>query len=658
MNTNPTASLISGIAPTINNDNTIDMEVIRSEWRKSKNFVEQHTKDFMQLDTLVDGVALKKDERNPFVGEVTLAGLVRQIPRDSLEQLPVFSAIVNGTKNSIPAILCTYLLKKYVFSENTFGKGLLSTLQIGTEEALTHGFSTFICTTGTMYSDFGTTLKNIHYDDLGIESGVTDANEGSYSYISANLTKSRVQKLLRKAKSNPNTSWNPLALQRVLETDPRTKNYSQFLPITRRNNGADAEGPTYQFITRKETGPGGVDVTFCLDIEDIPLRVMHSRSKFGYPKVLMLVLDPAQLSPFGVSRVRLASPMQNFMNIYLGNIASMLLLNSKPPLFKRGRFSKPVNLRQGAVWETLDQNAQVDIKNMDNGSLEKFVELANWITMQIATIMGKGPMNQPHPTKPGRNGKKQDEMEDNSTNQITKILENFLRQYALSGLDTLLSEQEGEEEIIVDDDTMNEINRVGEQQFVPSDQQQTYISIVADDHKVPMNWENFYAAIEDLATEVEVSVSKDELEEKKRADTQDMLTVLAQNAEALGPETQQKVQQLTDMLMQDIVPSIKPIGAGAQPAQSPSQGSQAGQSQVGSQVHETADLVKMFGMTTDPTLRNAILASMNLPQVAQALPAELVNPVNPIAQTKINPDGTFGGAAVPAPVPPAPSLTR
>lgn len=665
MNTNSTAALLTGKLPTIQNDSTVDMGNIRDEWRKSKNFVEQHTKDFPQLDTLVDGVALKRDEKNPFVGDVTLPGLVRQIPRDSLEQLPVFSTTVNGAKNSIPAILCNFMLKKFVFNESTFGKGLLSTLQIGAEEALTHGFSTFICTTGTMYSDFGTTLKNIHYDDLGVEPGITDGNEQGFSYVVANLTRSRVQKILRKAKENPNTSWNPIALQRVLDTDPRTRNYSQFLPVTRRYSSSEAEGPTYQFITRKETGPGAVDITFCPDIEDVPLRVLNSRSKFGYPKVLMLVIDPAQLSPFGISRVRLASPMQNLMNIYLGNIASMLLLNSKPPIFKRGRFTKPVQLKQNAVWETLDQNAQAELKSMDNGALKEFISIANWISTQIAIIMGRNPIAQEHLSKTSQGRKGQDDTEDSSTNQITKILENFLRQYALSGLDTLLSEQEGEEDLIVDDETMNSINQIHEQDYLAAGGDPTaYQPMVNDDHKVPMNWERFYGAIEDWSVEIDVSVSKDEMEEKKRADAQDMLTVLAQNAKDLGPQTQAKVEQIADMLMQDLTPTIKPSPANAGQPQAQAATPGAGQAAVGGQVHETGDLVKMFGMTTDAVLRNAILAAMNLPQVAKALPDELVNPVNPIAQTSLNAQGGYGGPPAPkpaitlAPTGPATSLTR
>lgn len=134
-----------------------------------------------------------------------------------------------------------------------------------------------------------------------------------------------------------------------------------------------------------------------------------------------------------------------------------------------------------------------------------------------------------------------------SVNQVTKILENFLRQYALVALDTLLSEQEGEDRLIVDDDTKNAINEVE-------------AGAIGDDNKIDMDWSAFYAAIEEWTVEISVSLSKDDIDEKKRADLQDMLVVLAQNAESIGPEAQQRVKEITDMLMKDNAPLLKPLG--------------------------------------------------------------------------------------------------
>lgn len=538
--------------PVVINTSGIDMQVLLDEWRLSRSYVEQYTRDFIQLDNLVDGVPINHDPGAPFVGDTTLAGLVRSIPRNSLQQLPVFSCVVNGTKNSIPALVASYLLKKTAFNEDTFGKGLLSTLQIGAEQALTHGYAPFMVATGSMYNDFGTTMRLLHFMDTAPEPGITDSNESGYHYVVANLAPSRVRKILKAARANPDTTWSVPGLELVLDSTPRPKEYSIYESAAKRNQAGESASPAYQFITRYETGPDSTVVTFCPDVQETPLRVMDSKSKWGYPRVQYLVIDPAALTPFGISRVRLASPNQNLMNIYYGNIASMLLLNSKPPILKRGRFIKPVQLKQGAVWETLDQNASADLKTMDNGALQSFVTMAQQFAAQIQNIMGSttGTVNSNSNafgfSKTGPGVKQQNDAMDISTNQITKILENFLRQYALVALDTLLSEQTGVEKLILDDDTKNSINQLSP-------------GAVGDDNKIEMDWERFYAAIEEWSVEVTVSLSKDELDEKKRADLQDMLVVLAQNAQELGPGAAQKVKEITDMLMQDTTPLVKPL---------------------------------------------------------------------------------------------------
>lgn len=550
MNNNQAAALAAGEAPTIVNDSDVNMSNLIEEYKLSKSYVEQFTKDFPQLDNLVDGIPVTYDNEAPFVGDTTLAGFVRSIPRDSLQQLPVFSAVVNGSKKTIPALACSYLLKKYAFNEDTFGKGLLSTLQIGAEQALTHGYAPFMVATGAMYNDFGTTMRLLHYTDTSPEPGVTDANESGYHYVTAHLTPSRVRSILRKAEANEETSWNTAALRRVLEGQPRATDYTQHQSEPRQNAAGEAAGPTYEFVTRYPVGNTDEEiVTFCPEVEEAPLRVQPNFSRWGYPRVQYLVIDPAALTPFGISRVRLASPNMNLMNIYYGNIASMLLLNSKPPILKRGRFTTPVQLKQGVVWETMDQNATAELKNLDNGSLQFFPQMAQHFAGQIQNIMGgktatvsanKGAFGK---TAPGE--KRAQQYEDASSNQITKILENFLRQYALTALDTLFAEQEGTDFIIVDDETKDAMNQVSP-------------GFIGDDNKFQMEWEKFYAAIEEWSVEIDVSLSKDELDEKKRADLQDMLVVLAQNTEG-NPEAAQKVQEITNMLLQDKAPLIKPM---------------------------------------------------------------------------------------------------
>lgn len=540
--------LASGGVPTVKNNSGIDMGALIDEYKISKSYVEQYTRDFIQLDNLVDGAPLSFNNDVPFVGDTTLAGLVRSIPRDSLEQLPVCSVTVNGSKNNIPALICTYLVKSTTFNEDTFGKGLLSTLQLGAEQALTHGYAPFKIMTGTIFEDFGTTVKLLHYSDTSPEPGIQDHNETGYDYTVAHLTASRVKKILAGARNNPNTTWNVAALEQVLAATPRATNYSQYESQPKQNQAGEASSPTYEFISRNETGSGSTIITFCPEVSEMPLRVMDNNSKFGYPRVMYLVIDPAALTPFGTSRVRLASPNQNLANIYYGHIAAMLLLNSAPPIFKRGRFTSPIQLRQNAVWESNDPQATVELMNLDNGSLDRFPEMSQQIAGQIQNIMGGRTLTINSGSKgsgfsktaPGV--KQAQDFMDSGTNQITKILENFLRQAALVGLDTLLSEQIGSDDLIVDDETKDSINELAP-------------GTVGDNNKIKMEWETFYAAIEQWSVEISVSLSKDDLEDKERGDLQDMLVVLAQNAKD-NPEAAQKVTEITDLLLKKKAPLI------------------------------------------------------------------------------------------------------
>ncbi len=533
------------------NPHGINVAALIAEFNTSQQYVEAFSKDFPQLDNLVDGIPVTKEDGAPFVGDTTMAGLVRSIPRASLKQVPTFAAQINGSKLSVDAHIANFLLRKKVFNEDTFGKGLLSTLQIGAEQALTHGYAPFMSVSGKMYDDYGTMLRLLHYSDTSLEPGVSDSNESGYHFVVAHLTPSRIRKILKAAENNPETSWNVEGLRRVLESTPIPKDYTQYQPDSKKMHGADAYGKTYEFITLLETGSGAKKITFCKEYQDAPLRVLESKSKWGYPPVQYLVIDPAALTPFGTSRVRLASPNQNFMNIYYGNIATMLLLNSNPPVFKRGVFLKPTPLKKGALWESVDPNAEITLKTLDNGALAQFPTMAQQFAGQIQNIMGgqtntvsAGSKNSMFGrTAPGVQAGQ--EFMSLEANQITNILENFLRQFALSALDILISERSGEEILILDDEAMNAINQVAP-------------GAVGEDHKIQIIWEEFYARIEEMAVFIEGSLSPDELKERKHADLQDMLVVLAQNAQTI-PGAAEKVQEITNMLLQDKSPLVKPM---------------------------------------------------------------------------------------------------
>lgn len=540
----------------------LDMEILIDEWKESKQYTENNTTDAVALLNIVDGVPLTKEEDSPYVGDTKIAQLARQIPRESLQQLPIFAAIINGTKNSVQAYVVSYLLKDTIFNEDTFGKGILSTLLLGAQQAVSIGFAPFMCATGVQFDEFGTSMRLMHYTDVGIEPGVSDASESSYYWVTAPVSKSRLKKIIENAEGNPNTTWNVPALKRLLAMEPESNDkYSIYQSDARKKGNTTSKATKYLFATRYEVGKKGQFVTICPQIEDEALRVLGNKSKFGFPRVQFLVLDPEPLSPFGLSRVRLAAPNHNLMNALYMNTARMLIINSDPPILQRGRFDKPVQLKRRAKWVTRDQNATVELKNLSNDTMQHFQPFSDIIGGQIQNAMGMptGAISSGasgySKTAPGVAERTKDA--GTAVNQVTNILESFVRQYALVAVDTLMAEnvsddpaQPNIDTIIVDDATKNAINRL-------------FPDTIGDDNSFELNWNELYDYIKTIKIEIELSLGKDELEEKKRGDIQDTLTVMTQNADPNDPAKQAKISEIEDRLLEQTIPESKRMEAPA-----------------------------------------------------------------------------------------------
>lgn len=520
-------------------------ETIREEWERGKPWIDHNTRDFPQLETLTDGIALQQQKGAPQVGVVTLANSVREIPRNSVQQLPTMSVEINGTKLSVDAIVAKYLLKSVVFNEDTFGNGILSTMQMAAQSALTLGFVGLRANVGKIFNQFSTMLETIHYNDLVIEPGVFDASNSQYYHVRTRVTKGALAQLIKNAKANKNTLWNVKALEELYAAGPQPMNYNGFLSPARTNAGNNGDNQ-FDIITRY-----GVGAYYDIDVYSPQgtekLMTMKSKSKFGYPRVSLLVIDPAQLSPFGISRARLASPMANYGNIYLQSTAKMQLLNADAPVFKRGLFNSATPLRRGAQWESQDPNADIKIMELSNRTLDQFQTVMSYIDQQVLGTMGVTSASDP-----GQNGAYQNkaattarvQSRDLASSQVTSLIENALRQYALTALDLYLSEQIGQTALIVDDEAKDAINQLMGEGFV------------GEDNVVNVDWEQYYARIQTWTVKIDLSIGKSEMEEAKRADLQDMATVISQTADPNNPMDQAKKNAVNDELLKQTLPEV------------------------------------------------------------------------------------------------------
>lgn len=523
----------------------MDIQSIIDEWERGYAWVYNFTRDFSSLANLAEGIPVTNVKNAPVVGDVTLSNSVKQIPRNSIQQVPTLSAEINGTKLSTDAIVATFLLRRVVFNEDTFGNGVLSTMQMAAEQALTYGFQGLRANTGRVFNQFGTVLESLHYNDIVIEPGVFDAANSSYYHVRTRVTKGALKSLLDSAKKNKKTLWDTGALQELYDAGPQPQDYNRFLPRNQQNGGLSSENQ-YDIMTRYGVGPFH-DITVYSPQLAKPLMRTKSKSKFGFPRVNLLVLDAAQLSPFGSSRVRRASPMSSYASIYLQSTAKMQLLNADAPIFKKGLFTSETPLRRGAQWESQDPNADIQIKELSNSTLQQYGEVLDRTDSKIMEVMGVTGVGGAGSSSAYQNSdavQAQNQTNSMSSNQVTLVIESALRQYGLTGLDLYISEQVGQTPLIVDDEAKNAINQIEGPDFV------------GDDNTINIDWKAYYDRIHTMTVTVDLSITKNQLDDKKRSDLQDMLTVESQTGNPNDPASAARKAALSQELIQDTAPEV------------------------------------------------------------------------------------------------------
>ncbi len=516
-----------------------------NEWLLDSQWRYNFTIDYLTLANLVGGVAMNNVKNAPRVGDTRLGNDVKQLPRASIQQIPTFGVPVNGTRQSIKSAICEYIVRREILNQDQSGVGILATVQLIAESALTYGWQasmTQLTTQGRMTTD----MTFVHYSDIAIERGVLDFAKSDYFYVRTRISKNKLKKMINNAKKNKKTSWNVDALQQMYDDGPMAYAYTlRDSSVPEFNQLVNSSNNMYNFITRYGTGPY-YDIDVFSPNSDEVLRHTESKSKFGYNRVTALVLDPNPVSPFGVSRVRVASPAANFNNIYLQSVAKMLLLNADAPIEVRGQYLNPVRLQRGAKWETLDPAAKVTIQELSNSTLEQFQEVLSYTEGQVDSVMGVSPATATGQSSAYVNtvqAQAQQSLQDTQTTQFTNALENYLRQYVLTALDLYISEQSGDGVIIIDDQCKDIINGIQP-------------GAVGPDNEYAINWDDYYEAIQTWTVDIDLSMGKKQENQQDIKTLQDELTVLRQTSNPNDPVAMDNANKLEQVLIQKTAPEI------------------------------------------------------------------------------------------------------
>lgn len=531
-----------------------DVQTYLAEWNKGKMFVDNAIKDFKQLDTITNAQYTGASGKNPNIGDTTIAGIVRQIMRTAVKQIPHVSVAINGSMSTVEAIICSNRVDKVILNPTNFGKGFVNTLHLGGRGALSRGFTVFQVTATKMYGKFGIVPKQIHFNDIAVEPGIHDGSHSTYWWVRAKWTPGKLAQVIKREKAKPagQSTYNIPALEALQAQGADSAgaaDYAQYLTPDQQGK-ADIQTETFDILTRYSNDPDQPIITISPVINQ-KLRTVPNRSKFGYPRTLFLVIDPAELSPFGDSRVRLASPNQNFLMALRQNVATTWLYNSKPAMFTAGLFTSAVNLKSGARITSTDANAKAELLTLDTSTAQQYPKISEEIVKQIQTMMGMNPgqaLGAIGDSKTGIGAQAQKQGLDDAIQQITTIIEEFLCQYVISALDLYLAEQDGKSVIYVDDTTREDVKRLpgGENLFIDP----------SNPNAMEVDWNALYDKIKEIDVKVDTTMSKQEWTDEKRGDLQDAVTVLSQTTDPNDPQAVNKKKIVEDKLLDETAPEL------------------------------------------------------------------------------------------------------
>lgn len=545
-------------APTVNTKNKVvpdkDITVYLNEWEKGKAFVDIAIRDFKRLDMIANAQYDGANKKNPNIGDTTIAGITRQIMRTAVKVIPHVSMAINGSMTSMEALICRNRVEKVLLNPTTFGKGLVNILQLGGRGSISRGFNVFQVSATKMYGKFGVLPKLIHFNDFAIEPGVQEGSHSSYFHIRTKMTPGKLQSIYDREKAKPagQSTWNLQALKALIDIGPDSNgssDYAQYL-IPSEQAKIETNAETYDIITRYSTDSNDPICTYNPSINQ-KLREVPNKSKFGYPRTLFLVIDPAELSPFGDSRVRLASPNQNFLMALRQNVATTWLYNSKPTIFKAGLFTSATTLKSGGEITSTDSNATVKLLTLDTSASQQYPTISQEVVKQIQTMMGMNPgtaLGAIGDSKTGVGAQAQKAGLDDAIQQITNIVQEFLCQYIISGLDLYLSEQSGKGVIYVDDDTKQDILLVNPEAFPDPD----------NPNALTVDWDQLYEYIQEIDVTVDTTMSKEDWTDQKRDDLQNAVTVMSQTTNPDDPAAVAKKDVVQDKLLSEMAPELSP----------------------------------------------------------------------------------------------------
>lgn len=412
------------------------------KYRRYKQEMDARCHNFGQLTKLASAEVISPKPDLPNVSSGDVAGLVRRIARNLVQNTPNVEVVSVFDDDSVNGIFVDYILRSKIIGSGSYSNDMQQNLFASVKTSLTLGFC---CVTPCLLQDAsgGWFFKydTIHHRDVFPEPGSKDIRSTPEVFVRRYLTKGEVKALIRQQPQG----WDVAALKELLHRQPQPPSREpQSNSRTDESRGVISEG--YEIVTWYSDG-GAPFLTFSPN-QQLLFRIEQNRHPLKEHPVFFLVLEKDDEQPLGKSQVELVLGRQDFQDLMLNGAMKQWYRNINPSIIGYGAVGSIPNLSPGKYTQISNPNARVEPFEVNTQTLLQFnsiaqanlgsmVNLVGSADQQMAVQAGNGMSATPQGVMA------QEAMVDITTNNYQKAIEQFFSHYCSYALTLYFHELRG-----------------------------------------------------------------------------------------------------------------------------------------------------------------------------------------------------------------------
>lgn len=447
----------------------------------------EYTKGLVEYFPEHERIARNKPKDNkpaglPDTTDGTTASIIRKTPKRIVQQLP--TGTIETTDEDWVGVYAEFVYTNKILPYANEDYDLIQKSWTAIERGLTFG-SAAVYTPFLNHSGyFCTDMVLPYWGDIFLQPGKKSGYACDYIFMRSwwqpediDTIIAKENKLAKEAKERGESyeqTWDTAALKAI--KDSRSSKDEEGMQPHEDDKSIDSDA--IEIVTGFQTGVGSTFYTFHPsggDKHQSEVKILRKKTNpdpRGKVPIDWFYADLDGLNPLGRGIVELIGPLQDLIDRNMQTFEYNRLLAMRPPIIKRGSFSKrKIVLSPDAIIDLgTDQQADISPLNIDTTSITSYPELYGLKKSQLLNLVSSpdtsisAEVGNPGFGKTPTALKQQEAVVSVDDNYIRKMFEAFFEHWSETAVNIYFAEHTGIEEVQLDSKTADSLRKLAKEE--------------------------------------------------------------------------------------------------------------------------------------------------------------------------------------------------